>query len=90
MVGWPRGMKEDVAASYVGLSPSAFLRAVGAGKLPQPEWITRGRRIWLKDDLDDFLDRLFKRSSNAEADRWIEAARRETGSPVSLGSEDQR
>lgn len=73
---WPRGMRLEVAAAYLGLSESAFQRVVGSGKLPQPRWITRGRKIWLKDELDDFLDRLFEKSGNTEAQAWLDAAER--------------
>ncbi len=88
-MAWARGMKQEVAASYVGLSPSGFLRAVSVGMLPQPKWITRGRKIWLKDDLDDFLDRLFKRSSNVEEEAWMRSLD-EDRSPLPVGASDKR
>lgn len=56
---WPRGMKLPIAAAYVGLSKSGFRNAVRAGHLPKPQRITRRRDIWLKDDLDKFLEDLF-------------------------------
>lgn len=54
-------MRADVAAAYVGLSLSTFYREVDAHRLPQPAAITDGRQIWLKDDLDLFLEALFQR-----------------------------
>lgn len=52
--GWPRALREDLAAAYCGLSPSAFQRAV-APKVPaiRP---SPGCVAWLRDDLDAYLD----------------------------------
>lgn len=55
---WPRGMRAEVAAEYVGLSESTFLREVAAGRAPAPVEITAGRRVWLRDQLDGWLERL--------------------------------
>ena len=54
--GWPRGMPEQLAAAYVGLSVSRFQACV----VPEVAGIqiTERIRIWVKDDLDDWLDRL--------------------------------
>ncbi len=53
--GWPRGMPEHLAAAYTGLSVSRFRIAV------EPEvagiQITERVRIWVKEDLDAWLDR---------------------------------
>ena len=57
--GWPRGLSEPLAAAYVGLSESQWRIEVNDGRAPQPQRITPGRKIWLKDDLDTYLDRLF-------------------------------
>ena len=59
---WPRGMSEPLAASYVGLSASQFRLEVGAGRAPRPGRITERRKIWLKEDLDAYLDRVFGRT----------------------------
>ena len=55
---WPRQMRAETAALYVDeASTSSFLRSVGT-LYPEPRMIpTKGRR-WLKEDLDETLDRL--------------------------------
>ena len=63
---WPRQMRAETAAMYVDeASTSSFLRSVGT-LYPEPRMIpTKGRR-WLKEDLDEALDRLH---GQAEAER---------------------
>jgi predicted DNA-binding transcriptional regulator AlpA len=56
--GWPRGLREEMAADYVGLSKGTFRTEVGAGRAPAPIRITPGRIIWLRDALDKWLDDL--------------------------------
>lgn len=53
----PRGLSDDEAAYYVGLSKTTFIREVEAEQAPAPVWLTKGRRIWLREDLDAYLDR---------------------------------
>ena len=50
---WPRGMSDALAAAYVGLSKSGFL---SDPTIPGPVWIKKGRRVWLREDLDAWLD----------------------------------
>lgn len=45
-----------MAAAYVGLSETVFRQEVAKDARLQPTWITRGRQIWLKDQLDTWLD----------------------------------
>lgn len=70
---WPRGMRLQVAAAYVGLSETAFERAAG---LPAPVWLTEGRKIWLREDLDGWLDVRAGRaqpSIKSHQDEWATA-----------------
>ena len=56
---WPRMMRAETAAAYVDeRSVQAFLRAVGP-VYPQPRKISGKGNRWLKDALDDAIDRLF-------------------------------
>lgn len=55
---WPRGLRLDAAAEYVGLSRNTFLREVGAGRAPKGHQITTGRLVWLREELDAYLDRI--------------------------------
>lgn len=54
--GWPRGMREELAASYVGLSVSTIRAERAAGRFPAPVSLTRGRYVYLRDALDAWLD----------------------------------
>lgn len=50
---WPRAMDVELAAAYCSISP-ATLRREG----PAPVTIGRERKVWLRDQLDAWLDRL--------------------------------
>ena len=54
---WPRGLSgEDLAAFYVGETPSSFREGVKKGIWPEPK--NRGaRNIWDRDLLDQAMDR---------------------------------
>lgn len=55
---WPRALCEDWVAAYVGqLSLSAFRNEVDAGRIPAAVRLTAGRKAWLIEDLDGYLDR---------------------------------
>lgn len=69
--GWPRGLSEALAAAYVSLSVSQFRTEVKAGRAPGPGRITQGRKIWLKDDLDTYLDRIFGKGNPAQPPRTL-------------------
>ena len=70
--GWPRGLREDLAAAYVGIS-SALLRVeLRAGRFPAAVQITAGRIVWLRDDLDLCrLDRKAGREVRDDAAEWL-------------------
>ena len=53
--GWPRGMPEPLAAAYLGLSVSRFQACVASEVTPIN--ITARLRIWVREDLDAWLDR---------------------------------
>lgn len=54
--GWPRGLREPLAAAYVGVSEALIRREVAAGAFPRPVSLTPGRQVWLREDLDRWLD----------------------------------
>lgn len=62
-------MKSQVAAEYVGLSESTFLAEVSRGRIPEPTWLTKNRKVWLREKLDEYLDR----KDNGGAESWAEA-----------------
>ncbi len=71
-------MRCEVAAAYVGLSQTAFLVEVRAGRAPDPAHITAKRKIWLRDALDEYLDRLFDRAARSQ-DAAIQTLERDLG-----------
>lgn len=64
---WPRGLSEEQAAAYVGVSVGTFRSEVAAGIWPPPD--RRGpdgkRKVWDRT----LLDRAFDRRSSIEAAR---------------------
>ncbi len=54
----PRGLAEDDAAAYVGVSPPLFRQAVRDGLFPQPIQLGRRRLIWDRMAIDDAFDRI--------------------------------
>ncbi|MBB4267692.1 helix-turn-helix transcriptional regulator [Roseospira visakhapatnamensis] len=71
---WPRSMGLELAAAYVGLSPSKFWGEVNkqGSTAPQPIALTAGRRVWLKEDLDAWLDRAAGRvHDEATGNAWL-------------------
>jgi hypothetical protein len=52
---WPRRMNADLAAVYCGEpNAKAFLKRVGS-EYPEPRISEGGRRLWLRDDLDQAI-----------------------------------
>jgi predicted DNA-binding transcriptional regulator AlpA len=70
--GWPRGLREDFAASYVGLSVSTIRTLRGRGEFPSPVPLTKGRMVYLREDLDGWLDRRAGRGAKVDED-WPDA-----------------
>ena len=52
----PRGMPQAIAARYVGLSESQFGLMWRQGAAPQPIKLAARRQVWLREDLDRWLD----------------------------------
>ena len=71
---WPRGMPEPDAAAYVGLSVSSIRAARGRRDFPEPAQLTPGRIVYLREDLDAFLDRKAGRTAISYGEKaWMEA-----------------
>lgn len=60
---WPRGMRPPIAAEYCGISETWLHAAVKRKEFPAPVRLSEGRVIWLKDDLDRWLDEKAGRSN---------------------------
>jgi predicted DNA-binding transcriptional regulator AlpA len=67
-------MREDIAAAYVGLSVSTIRNERHAGRFPAPVSLTPGRIVYLKEDLDSYLDARSGRATHSPDGReWLEA-----------------
>lgn len=64
---WPRGMPLNLAAAYCGISGS-LLRSIGPG----PVTIGRRRKVWLREDLDAWLDRMAGKGAASGGNPWLE------------------
>lgn len=64
----PRGMREPMAAEYIGLSVTA-LRRTGVKSVQ----LTPGRIVYLREDLDAFLDRAAGKQSVSDGNEWLTA-----------------
>jgi hypothetical protein len=68
---WPRLMQLARAASYCDMTPSAFMREVGAGRLPTGRQVG-GKEHWDRAALDHAIDAMF---GNGEPD-WRQDLRK--------------
>jgi len=72
--GWPRALRLELAAAYVSLSPASFLAAVKRKDVPQPIALSAGRKAWLIEDLDAWLDAKAGRARNdGSPQAWMDA-----------------
>jgi predicted DNA-binding transcriptional regulator AlpA len=62
---WPRGMPAPMAAHYVGLSESTLRNEMNAGRFPKAVRVSVARVVWLKEDLDAWLDEKAGRSKGS-------------------------
>lgn len=65
---WPRGMRVEIAAAYCGISEPWLQAALGRQEFPAPVRLSAARVIWLKDDLDRWLDEKAGRSKAGAGD----------------------
>jgi predicted DNA-binding transcriptional regulator AlpA len=72
-----RGLNQNVAAEYIGVSPSKFDEMVQDGRMPPPKKIDR-RRVWDIHQLDSAFDKL---PCDVDEDRnsWDEILQMTTG-----------
>lgn len=61
----PRGMRAGHAALYVGVSPSAWRELVRRGEAPSPIYLSDRIPVWLREDLDRWLDRRAGRAATS-------------------------
>ena len=66
---WPRGLRREDAASYLGISATTFDQMVAERRMPEPRQASRGRVVWDRHELDGAFDRLPKRGE-ATGNPW--------------------
>jgi predicted DNA-binding transcriptional regulator AlpA len=76
----PRALRAEFAALYVGVSESWWLAAVKAGDAPAAVYLTPRLPVWLREDLDAWLDARAGRNSPSKhanpLDAFFDARRR--------------
>lgn len=67
-------MREALAAEYIGISALTLRVLRGKRDFPHPVQLTPGRIVWLREDLDAFLDRKAgRRVPLLEENEWMTA-----------------
>lgn len=70
---WPRGLRKDQAATYVGVGVTLFDDMVREGSMPAPKRV-RSRVIWDRLALDAAFDDLPGGGNDNEDDVWSRVA----------------
>ena len=68
--GWPAGLREDLAAAYVGIAPSTLRALVAEAKAPAPVRPTSRTPIWRRADLDAWLATLGQSEASSAVNPW--------------------
>ena len=63
----PRGMNLLEAARHVGLGKTKWWELVESGDAPQPVELTPGRKVWLREEVDHWLDERAARRQDRQA-----------------------
>ena len=72
----PRGMNLLEAARHVGLGKTKWWELVESGDAPQPVELTPGRKVWLREEVDHWLDeRAARRQDRQAPNPWDRPAR---------------
>ncbi len=65
----PRGLQREIAAAYVGISPTKFDQGVDQGWMPKPKRVGT-RKIWDRLALDSAFSALPDDGEAEEANDW--------------------
>jgi len=71
--GWPLILRRELAAQYLGLSPSTFDTEVKGGRIPKPVKMTETIKGWHRGDLDAWAEDRRHASDNVP-NPWDSAA----------------
>lgn len=70
---WPRGLRRDAAARYVGVGLTKFDEMVTSGLMPKAQMVS-GCVVWDRVKLDAAFDNLPDQESKLDRGRWKAAA----------------
>lgn len=54
--GWPRGLRAELAAAYLGMGRTTFDAGVKSGDIPKPVRTVATIAVWDRHELDRWLD----------------------------------
>lgn len=69
MPGWPLFLRRELAALYLGLSPSMFDAGVKQGLLPKPVILTGTVKAWHRRDLEAWAEDR-RAAAGLDANEW--------------------
>lgn len=69
MPGWPLLLRRELAALFLGVSPSTFDALAKTGRLPRPVKITASLKAWHRQDLEAWAEDLRAGDANPWDDR---------------------
>lgn len=67
--GWPLMLRREMAAHYLGMSPSTFDAEVKAGRIPAPIVMTDTLKAWHRADLEAWAEDR-RAASFASTNEW--------------------
>jgi hypothetical protein len=70
---WPRGLRREAAATYVGVGITKFDEMVTSGLMPKPQLVA-GCVVWDRVKLDAAFDNLPDQESKMDRGRWKSVA----------------
>lgn len=72
---WPRILRREQAAAYVGLRVSTWDAEVAASRVPRPVQVTNGVKGWDRYDLDAWIEerKAMQASAANDANPWDDA-----------------
>lgn len=68
MPGWPLLLRRELAALYLGMSPSTFDVEVKAGRMPAPLPLAGSLKAWHRLDLEAWAEE--RRAAGALSNPW--------------------
>lgn len=68
--GWPLLLRRELAAQYLGMSPTTFDGERKAGRAPKPVRMTNGLEAWHRTDLEAWVEDRRAADHIGQANPW--------------------